>query len=63
MENQEQKDGKEGGCCAKSKCCGCKGLAALVAAALVFTGGYFCGKHCAMKSCATPAPVAAPATK
>lgn len=44
MENQETKGDEKGGCCAKSKCCGGKGLAAL---ALLLVGGavgYFAGK-------------------
>lgn len=48
MDNQETKGekGDEKGCCAKTKCCGGKTLAAL---ALVLVGGlsgYFAGRNC-----------------
>lgn len=55
MENQEEKDGKA--CCSK-KCCGGKALGVIALLLIGGAGGYFAGKHC--KSCAVPAPVAAP---
>ena len=47
MENQEAKGKDEDkGCCAKSKGCGCKALAAAALLAVGGLGGYFCGRHC-----------------
>ena len=61
MENQNEKDVKDGkGCCDKSKCCGGKALAAFAVLAIGGAGGYVAGKCCAAKS-AAPAAVAAPA--
>jgi hypothetical protein len=50
---EETKADEKVGCCSKGKCCGCKALAAVALIALGAVGGYFCGRHCAMKE--TPA--------
>ncbi len=56
MEEEAKKDGK---CCSKGACCGCKALVALALLAIGAVGGYFCGRHCAASA---PAPaVSAPA--
>lgn len=54
MENQETKGG-ELGCCAKGKCCGGKGLAALALLLIGGLGGYAAATHC----CKTPSAQAA----
>ena len=59
MENQNEKDVKDGkGCCDKSKCCGGKALAAFALLAIGGAGGYVAGKGGAATA-AAPAAVAA----
>ncbi len=58
---EEAKDGEKGGCCAKGRGCACKALIGLVLVAAGWAGGYFCGRRCGTKVCATPAPAEAPA--
>ncbi|HVA66095.1 MAG TPA: hypothetical protein VNK24_04120 [Elusimicrobiota bacterium] len=57
METEETK--KDGKCCSKGACCGCKALVAVALLAIGAVGGYFCGRHCAASSAATA--VSAPA--
>ena len=45
METQEGK-GDEKGCCAKTKCCTGKALAALALLLVGGFGGYFAGRNC-----------------